>query len=89
MIRVRVDRIDVVENDSKPETPIPANKIVITTIGRLIFNDILPEGMPFYNLALSAKGGSRVTQWQAVLGGVMGGRHQAGQAALAGNRERR
>ena len=37
-------------NDSKPETPIPANKIVTTTVGRLIFNDILPEGMPFYNL---------------------------------------
>src|ERR1035437_4096852 len=60
MIRVRVDRKDVVESDVKPETPIPANKIVVPTMGRLIFNDIIPEGMPFYNLALSAKGGSRV-----------------------------
>ncbi len=60
MIKVRVDRDHVVTNDSKPETPIPANKILTTTVGRLIFNDILPVGMPFYNVALSAKGGSRV-----------------------------
>jgi DNA-directed RNA polymerase subunit beta' len=59
-IKVRVDRDHVVTSDSKPEAPIPANKILTTTVGRLIFNDILPVGMPFYNLALSAKGGSRV-----------------------------
>ena len=60
MIKVRVERDHVVTSDSKPEEPIPANKVLTTTIGRLIFNDILPVGMPFYNLALSAKGGSRV-----------------------------
>ena len=60
MIKVRVNRDHVTTNDSKPETPIPANKVLTTTVGRLIFNDILPVGMPFYNLALSAKGGSRV-----------------------------
>ncbi|MHC4472515.1 MAG: DNA-directed RNA polymerase subunit beta', partial [Planctomycetota bacterium] len=27
-----------------------------TTVGRVIFNDILPEGMPFYNFALAKKG---------------------------------
>jgi DNA-directed RNA polymerase subunit beta' len=59
LIKVRVERDHVVTSDSKPEEPIPANKILTTTVGRLIFNDILPEGMPFYNLALSAKGGSR------------------------------
>ncbi|HUO10901.1 MAG TPA: DNA-directed RNA polymerase subunit beta' [Phycisphaerae bacterium] len=60
LIKVRIDREHVVSNDSKPEEPTPANKVITTTIGRLIFNDILPKGMPFYNTALSAKGGSRV-----------------------------
>jgi DNA-directed RNA polymerase subunit beta' len=60
LIKVRVERDHVVSSDSKPEAPIPANKILTTTVGRLIFNDILPTGMPFYNLPLSSKGGSRV-----------------------------
>ncbi len=33
---------------------------VITTAGRCVFNDILPEGMPFYNYPLSQKGAGRV-----------------------------
>jgi DNA-directed RNA polymerase subunit beta' len=33
---------------------------VITTVGRCILNDILPEGMPFYNYPLSQKGCGRV-----------------------------
>ena len=28
----------------------------MTTIGRVIFNDMLPEGMPFYNYQLNKKG---------------------------------
>jgi len=59
-IKVRIDRDLIVAGDSKAIEPTPANKIVITTVGRLIFNDILPPKMPFYNYALSAKGGSRV-----------------------------
>jgi DNA-directed RNA polymerase subunit beta' len=31
-------------------------KYVVTTIGRAIFNDILPPGMPFYNYELDKKG---------------------------------
>ncbi len=31
------------------------NSLVETTVGRIIFNDILPDGMPFYNFALSKK----------------------------------
>ncbi len=27
-------------------------KVVSTTVGRVIFNRMLPEGMPFYNVAL-------------------------------------
>ncbi|NLW87683.1 MAG: DNA-directed RNA polymerase subunit beta' [Planctomycetes bacterium] len=33
---------------------------LVTTAGRCIFNDILPEGMAFYNLPLSQKGAGRV-----------------------------
>ncbi len=33
---------------------------LLTTVGRVIFNDILAEGMPFYNLPLSQKGAGRV-----------------------------
>src|SRR5262249_29177375 len=34
--------------------------VILTTVGRCIFNDILPKAMPFYNYALTAKGSSRV-----------------------------
>jgi DNA-directed RNA polymerase subunit beta' len=33
----------------------PKNLLVSTTVGRVIFNDILKPGMPFYDLALSGK----------------------------------
>src|SRR5690606_12693870 len=26
--------------------------VVETTVGRVLFNDVLPEGMPFYNIAM-------------------------------------
>ena len=32
------------------------NNLVETTVGRCIFNDILPDAMPFYNYALDKKG---------------------------------
>src|SRR5258708_767529 len=35
-------------------------QVVLTTVGRCIFNDILPSGMPFYNFALTSAGQSRV-----------------------------
>jgi len=34
--------------------------IIETTVGRCIFNDILPQEMPFYNYSLGSKGISRV-----------------------------
>jgi DNA-directed RNA polymerase subunit beta' len=43
--------------------PLPKDfdgQIVLTTVGRCIFNDILPNEMPFYNYALTSAGGSRV-----------------------------
>jgi DNA-directed RNA polymerase subunit beta' len=36
------------------------SQVVMTTVGRCIFNDILPKAMPFYNYALTSAGGSRV-----------------------------
>jgi DNA-directed RNA polymerase subunit beta' len=36
------------------------SQVILTTIGRCMFNDVLPPEMPFYNYALTAKGISRV-----------------------------
>jgi DNA-directed RNA polymerase subunit beta' len=36
------------------------SQVILTTVGRCMFNDILPKGMPFYNYALTSKGASRV-----------------------------
>ncbi|MFO0828559.1 MAG: DNA-directed RNA polymerase subunit beta' [Phycisphaerales bacterium] len=60
-IEVRVDRFaEVVEDQKKQPIRLPENKRLITTIGRLIFNEILPDGMPYYNCALGKKGAARV-----------------------------
>ncbi len=37
-----------------------ASRVVLTTVGRCMFNDILPKAMPFYNYALTSRGLSRV-----------------------------
>ena len=37
-----------------------ASTVILTTVGRILFNDILHPQMPFYNYALTAKGASRV-----------------------------
>ncbi|MBI1827702.1 MAG: DNA-directed RNA polymerase subunit beta' [Planctomycetes bacterium] len=59
-IVVRIPRTRVVSNFKALPEPMPANGRVLTTVGRLIFNDILPSKMPFYNCALSQKGLGRV-----------------------------
>ena len=38
----------------------PKNRRIETTVGRILFNDILPTGMPFYNFALNQKGTAQV-----------------------------
>src|SRR5690349_16275329 len=48
------------EYQGKPMPPKFKSNVVLTTVGRCIFNDILPSEMPFYNYALTAKGSSRV-----------------------------
>jgi DNA-directed RNA polymerase subunit beta' len=60
------------KNPAYVDQAMPANfdgRVVLTTVGRCIFNDILPQAMPFYNYALTSAGGSRViADTYAVLG---------------------
>ncbi len=60
-ILVRLDGFthQVTSQKGVPE-PLPANRRVVTTVGRVIFADILGQGMPFYNCALGKKGAARV-----------------------------
>ncbi|MFG0276055.1 MAG: DNA-directed RNA polymerase subunit beta', partial [Phycisphaerales bacterium] len=60
-IIVRLDGFthQVVEQKGNPE-PLPASRVVETTVGRVLFSDILDPGMPFYNCALGKKGAARV-----------------------------
>jgi DNA-directed RNA polymerase subunit beta' len=52
-IRVRLAQdCEVVEEGFKFTKPLG---LVETTVGRVFFNDIIPEGMPFYNLQLKKK----------------------------------
>ncbi|MFA6134355.1 MAG: DNA-directed RNA polymerase subunit beta' [Phycisphaerae bacterium] len=53
---VRLDNPLVIEQDKKYK---PEKGRIVTSAGRCIFNDILPEGMGFYNYALGQKGASR------------------------------
>jgi len=56
--RKRRDAAYVAKEEKKPK-PLKSH-VILTTVGRCIFNDILPQAMPFYNYALTAKGSSRV-----------------------------
>ncbi|MEO1717339.1 MAG: DNA-directed RNA polymerase subunit beta', partial [Planctomycetota bacterium] len=59
-IVVRLDGFDEVVNGQKdaPE-PMPENRRIVTTAGRILFSDILCPGMPFYNCTLGKKGCAR------------------------------
>jgi DNA-directed RNA polymerase subunit beta' len=60
-IEVRLARFsEVVSDQKKAAEPMPANRRIVTTLGRLIFSEILPDGMPYYNCALGKKGAARV-----------------------------
>ncbi len=56
MVRMSTS-INVIEDDRKYTSE---NGKVITTVGRCIFNDVLPEEMPFYNYPLGGRGSGRV-----------------------------
>ncbi|HUU10480.1 MAG TPA: DNA-directed RNA polymerase subunit beta' [Phycisphaerae bacterium] len=40
--------------------PSQPNRRIKTTVGRIIFNDVLPKGMPFYNMEMAQKGTAQV-----------------------------
>ncbi len=52
--------VDVVDQQKGEPKPFPESRKLLTTIGRLMFNDILRDQMPFYNCELGKKGCSRV-----------------------------
>jgi len=60
-IIVRLDGFthQVTEQKGNPE-PLHDSRVVETTVGRVLFSDILDSGMPFYNCALGKKGAARV-----------------------------
>ncbi len=60
-IKVRVSGYKTIVNaiDREPE-PIPENNIIETTVGRCMLNDVLPEGLPFYNFLVSQKGSAKI-----------------------------
>ncbi|MDP7346801.1 MAG: DNA-directed RNA polymerase subunit beta' [Phycisphaeraceae bacterium] len=61
VVRLPKDRFSgIVEDQSDQPTALPQNRRIVTSVGRLLFNDILDDGMPYYNCALGKKGGSRV-----------------------------
>ena len=60
-IVVRMDKFEkMVDDQAGPVKELPGNKRIITTIGRVLFSDILEPEMPFYNCALGKKGCARV-----------------------------
>ncbi len=59
-IRVRLRRAQVIEKLGEPALDVPEGGVILTTIGRCFFNDILEPEMPFYNYPLSSKGSARV-----------------------------
>jgi DNA-directed RNA polymerase subunit beta' len=50
---VRFAELEVAAELLKKRSKKQGAKIIQTTVGRCIFNDILPEGMPFYNITMS------------------------------------
>jgi len=60
-ISVRLPEFSEVVNSQRgPVEPMPDNRRLVTTVGRILFADILAPGMPFYNCALGKKGCARV-----------------------------
>ena len=60
-IIVRLDGFDAIVNSQGGAIePLAPRARVVTTVGRVLFGEILEEGMPFYNCALGKKGCARV-----------------------------
>jgi len=62
-IKVRLEKgryASTIDDQKGTAKPLPADLRIVTTMGRLIFNDILHQGMPYFNCALGKKGCARV-----------------------------
>jgi DNA-directed RNA polymerase subunit beta' len=60
-IRFRLPPGRMVDAGDEQTGPVkPARRLIDTSVGRVLFNDLLPEGMPFYNLTLTGKWLSRI-----------------------------
>ncbi len=59
IVRLPRFKMTVKSQGSAPEA-MPAHGRIQTTVGRVVFSDILDNGMPFYNCALGKKGAARV-----------------------------
>jgi len=59
-IAVRIDRPQVIDELKAQPRELGSNEKIITTVGRLILNDILPVEMPFYNFHIDSEGCSRI-----------------------------
>ncbi len=61
LVRMPAGRYTALVEEQKGEPKaFPASGRLVTTVGRLLFNDILGQGMPYYNCPLGKKGCSRV-----------------------------
>lgn len=54
-IKVRFPAGTEVHNQPGVPTKLKKPTIIPTTVGRVLFNDIIPKGMPFYNYTLTSK----------------------------------
>jgi DNA-directed RNA polymerase subunit beta' len=62
-IQVRLsEAVEFCDNEKANPQPMPANRRVRTTVGRILFNEIIPNQskMPFFNCPLGKKGCARV-----------------------------
>jgi DNA-directed RNA polymerase subunit beta' len=60
-VSVRLTRFsEMVGGQGDAPKAMPASRRIVTTVGRIIFSEILPDGMPFYNCTLGKKGAARV-----------------------------
>ncbi len=60
-ISVRLGGFSMVVKKEKGATePMPEHGRLVTTIGRILFSEILGDGMPFYNCSIGKKGCARV-----------------------------
>ena len=53
-VKVRIDG-DRLIDDQRVMSDIKNGTVIETTVGRCIFNDMLPAGMPFYNITMSQR----------------------------------